>query len=209
MKKITIILMVVLVAAGLSAQVKFRMNGICDWDNEREVSNIGGLRLEFVGDRVGFGMDAMGNSNGDEKLVEGKDYWAVWQGEVFVNYHFFGNQAFLDPYLQGGFGCAGKDVWTAEGGSQDLNMSLYPSLAVGVNAVFEGGLMLGMRSSCRPSVRYVPGAGIPIYDMVRNQLTFNIGYQFGGREKREREKGRYGCWKWCWCDECDCDGHED
>ncbi len=210
MKKITIVLVLVMITASLFAQVKFRMNGACDWHAEEEKSEMGGIRLELVGQELGFGVEVMGNSSCEDEPVEGETYWGEWQGEVFVNYHFFGNNSFLDPYLQAGYGCAGKDYWTVDEGSQELNISLYPSFSAGVNMVFKGGLILGIRNSYRPDNRYVPGSDLPVYDLSKNQFTLNIGHQFGGRDKRERARDeRYGCWKWCWCEDGDCDRDDD
>ncbi len=210
MKRLFLIFTALMLCAGLSAQVKFRLGAIMDWDDEREVSHMGGLRMELVGENLGFGMEAMGDSRLDDAEDTSGPGEAVWQGEVFMSYHLFGNNTFIDPYVQAGIGNAGYVSWLDEDTADELNMSLYPSLSAGVNAVFEGGLILGMRYSYRPENNLVPGAGIPVTELSAHQTTLQIGYQFGGREKRERkERDNYGCWKWCWCEDCEDCGCED
>jgi len=208
MKRISLMIMTLMMGFTLFAQTKVRLGGIMDWDEEREVSHMGGLHLEVIGENFGFGFEAMGDTNLDNDTTgDNTPGEAMWEGEAFLSYHVFGNDSFIDPYVQAGVGNAGYVSWIDEETADYLALSLYPSFSAGINAVFEGGLVLGMRHSYRPENNIVPGAGIPASEMSAHQTTIQIGYQFGGREKRvrkEREE-RYGCWKWCWCDDCDCD----
>jgi len=210
MKRLLLIFTALLVAAGLSAQVKVRLGGIMDWDEENDVSHMGGLHFEIIGEHMGFGAEALGDSRLDDVQDTDGPGEAVWQGEVFLSYHIFGANSFIDPYVQLGAGNAGYVSWIDENNSDELALSLYPSFSAGINAVFDGGLILGMRHSYRPENNLVPGAGLPLADLAAHQTTLQIGYQFGGREKRERkEPDRKGCWKWCWCEDCEDCGCED
>lgn len=202
-KQIFVLLMAMLLTTGLSAQVKLRLGGVVDWDQDQDVANLGGIQLELIGEHLGFGLNAMG----DGLREEIEPYSANWEGELFVSYHLFGNNSFIDPYLQAGVGNGGFVSWTSEDNVQDLQLSLYPAFHVGVNAVFEEGLYLGFNYGYRSYNRSIPATNITRYEQSRNQFTLQIGYQFGGREPRdrseEREQGREkirGSWKWQWCE---------
>lgn len=209
-KLIIIVIAAMLWTTAISAQMKFRLGGSVDWNKELDDSNMGGLRLELIDDNLGFGLEIMADSDSDRTSFEQEaSHYAAWQGEMFLSYHIFGNQSFIDPYAQVGYGNGGQVVWNEEA-AEEVSLALYPSLGWGVNAVFEEGLVMGFRNSYRWGSDPIPHGTFPLADVARNQFTLHIGYQFGGRQKkdrneelRERDEDCRGSWKWVWVEDDD------
>ena len=69
-----------------------------------------GPSWEVITDRLGFGMHYLVKfdrlSTGQEQVLY--DWSLDWMGDFFVSYHVFGGGAFIDPFIEIGFGNVGR-----------------------------------------------------------------------------------------------------
>ncbi len=187
--RILVLILTLTAAATLSAHETFRTAGILasepETDNSRMSEREGGfsfwgLETEAItSDNTGFGMDTIVNFYTDELNNSMLD----WQGQLFMRYHLFGAQSFLDPFIEAGIGNAGS-VRLQDG--DELKMSLYPFLSAGGNLVFHGGFYAGMRWSWKLDQWTVPGTVIPLQDFAGHQVSFTVGYSYSLHERHYR-----------------------
>ena len=84
---------------------------------------IPGLYWEYVPRNLGFGMTALLDlSRSDAAAPVYEELWLDWISSLDLRYHFLGSQAFLDPFIEAGFGAAGRS-----------NITDYEALGVGAN----------------------------------------------------------------------------
>ena len=155
-----------------------------------------GPSWEVILDNVGFGMHTLVKF---DRVVTGREYplydWSLdWMGDFFVSYHFFGAGRFLDPFIEVGFGNAGRvDIDRNHGyweentdGEWDYmherhthegdvsNMSLFPYIGAGF-AFDLSGIVLGARINYRPVVLPVPATQFADYPLTNLQVGFTAG----------------------------------
>jgi len=155
-----------------------------------------GPSWEVILDNVGFGMHTLVKF---DRLLTGLDEplydWSLdWMGDFFLSYHFFGAGRLLDPFIEVGFGSAGRvdidrdhgywhedkhgDWETDQGGVS--NMSLFPYVGAGF-AVDLNGIILGGRVNYRPVGFPVPATQFAEYPLTNLQVGFFAGVGIGGR----------------------------
>jgi hypothetical protein len=156
-----------------------------------------GPSWEVILDNVGFGMHYLVKF---DRLATEEDYplydWSLdWMGDFFVSYHFFGVGRFLDPFIEVGFGNAGRvDIdhdpgyWVRHPmmGEWDYvyewqpnqsgvsHMSLFPYIGAGL-AVDLSGIIIGARINYRPVVLPVPAAQFLDFPLTNLQVGFTAG----------------------------------
>ena len=160
-----------------------------------------GLHWEIITDRVGFGWHTLVKFDQVETGLKDPMYdWSLdWLGDFYVAYHFFGGGALVDPFLEVGFGNAGRvdidddgGTWTKVDGDWEyevdewdpteesvMNLGLYPYIGGGV-AFDLGGLLLGARVSYRPTVIPVPATQFEVYPLTNFQVAVFGGVALGG-----------------------------
>ncbi|MDC7232603.1 MAG: hypothetical protein PQJ58_05190 [Spirochaetales bacterium] len=182
-KTITLsILLLTLSTAVLCAQDAIRTAGVYtwEWDNGKdrirdlseEDTHFFGFQSEYIHSRLGSGMDALVNFRDDHMHRSLLD----WQGQLFMRYHLFGTQSFLDPFGEAGIGNAGT-VQLTDG--DELKLSLYPYLAAGLNLVFSEGFYMGSRWSYRMDEWQIPGTSFEVPDINRFQMSLTVGVSYG------------------------------
>ncbi len=147
-----------------------------------------GPSWEVIIDEIGFGMHYLVKF---DRLGTGLEYppydWSLdWMGDFFVSYHFFGVGRFLDPFVEIGFGNAGRvDIdrnyvyeWNPNQGGVS-NMSLFPYIGARL-AVDLGGIVLGARIDYRPVVFPIPATQFSGYPLTNLQVGFFAGVALGG-----------------------------
>jgi len=183
-RKALILFMILTMGSSLFAHMETRLAGQLAWewdsgkdslgDLKEEDIRLGGVQLEFVGHRLGFGVDSLVNFYTDHY----DDWYLDWQGNIFLRYHLFGSDSFIDPFIEAGFGNAGS-VNLDYPSEETLKLSLYPSLSTGLNLVFSEGLYMGGRFTYRPTDAVIPVTDFPKPALGRYQATFYVGMAFG------------------------------
>lgn len=168
------------------------------WPGERTMM---GWQWEFLLDRFGLGMHYA------VRLYETADdsdpFVVDWKGDFFFSYHLLGSGAFIDPFVEFGWGNAGSTIvdsvddydypdWEEEVYERNATaLALYTYAAAGV-ALNLNGLLLGARLAYHPEYAQspVPEAGIDRYDLAELELGLFGGIALGGRDRR----GGRGWW---------------
>jgi len=135
------------------------------------------------------------------------DWWMDWSGDIFLSYHFFRADRFLDPFVMAGYGCAGRveliyqndNYWTqSEKGewyydppleweddyrNQDsvTHLSLFPYVGAGISLNFKG-FILGANASYRPFATPVPATQFAQYPLKNIQVVISAGAALGCRK---------------------------
>jgi hypothetical protein len=211
---ICIVVLLVTGVTGLSAteQVRLVLNLAADFVENPTLASVQssfddqakvfwGPSWEVILDNVGFGMHYLVKFDRLSTGLENPLYdWSLdWMGDFFVSYHFFGVGRFLDPFIEVGFGNAGRvDIdrnygyWDEDShGEWDYvyewrpnqggvsNMSLFPYIGAGL-AVDLNGVILGGRVDYRPIVLPVPATQFADYPLTNLQVGFFAGFALGG-----------------------------
>ena len=216
-KKRAILAAVILIAATATSafareQVRFSFNLAADFIERPTLESVRsvfddrakvfwGPSWEVVLDEVGFGMHYLVKF---DRLITGRDYpmydWSLdWMGDFYLSYHLFGIGRFIDPFIEIGFGNAGRVNIDADYGywiedSQGewsymyewhpnqgalSNMSLFPYMGAGV-ALDLDGIVLSGRVIYRPLVLPIPGTQFFDYPLTNIQVGFSAGIALGG-----------------------------
>lgn len=197
LKKILSLLVMISATSTMLIQAEVRVGAQMTWewdseksgirDLEEEDLSLGGLQLEILGRNLGFGLDALADFRQD--LSE--QWFFDWQGQLFLRYHLFENNCFLDPFLEAAYGNAGS-VKLEDTENRQLHLSLYPSLSAGLNLLFNEGLIVGGRLNYRLKNNPVPATDIETVDLGKHQATFYVGLRLGGSpDSRGRYYDRY------------------
>jgi hypothetical protein len=139
-------------------------------------SFFGGFGWEVVPRHTGIGGDYLVNFFNDDS----GDWWLDWNGQaLYASYHIFGGKAFLDPFVDGGIGCAGRVFLRGSGGtdSDALAISLYPFVSAGASLRLDG-LRIGAKLSYAIWESAIPVTFIPAYQLGRVQAYALVGFSF-------------------------------
>ena len=140
---------------------------------------IPGLYWEAAGQKLGFGMTYLI----DVERLESPDpeLWMNWITTADLRYHILGSDVFLDPFVETGFGAAGRSDMTnhekAGTGANDYtptNLSLFGQVGGGL-AFKLSKFQLGAKMDWRFWNGAVPGAAQDPYPLKE----FNVAL-FGG-----------------------------
>jgi hypothetical protein len=170
-------------------------------DSFTERSNMmNGLHWEVIHDHFGFGGHALVRFDQEPTATEAYQWTMDWDGDLFVSVHLAGVGRFLDPFVELGFGSAGRvylddrgdGVWVQEDsgswhyettgapeGDGVASLSLYPYVAGGL-ALDLHGLLVGSRVCYRPWNEPVPATQYPVYPLTPFQVTLFGGVALGG-----------------------------
>ncbi len=191
-KHLVLTLLTTALAFNLSAHVETRLAGEQTWewnsgkshirDIEEEDLSLGGIQLEILGQNLGYGFDALVDFRQDPL----ERWYFDWQGQLFLRYHLFGTDGFLDPFFEAGYGNAGS-VLLEEEEDKELKLSLYPSFSAGLNLLFHEGLFVGSRLSYRPINKGIPAADIETVALQRYQASLYLGISLGDCHNKRRD----------------------
>lgn len=166
----------------------------------------GGHWEVITGGSVGFGMHGLTRFTAGpmaEPVSDLDNWWMDWNGDLFISFHLFGGGAVVDPFLEIGYGCAGRVeltqgpsgywsqgddglwtyTWYPESYEPVTNMSLYPCVAAGVAFDLDG-FLIGIRGAYRPVAHAIPATRIPNYPLKSVQISFIGGLALGGHDRR-------------------------
>ena len=152
---------------------------------DQRANLIPGLYLEYAPKNLGIGVTALldltkapGTAPVDEEL------WLDWISSLDLRYHFLGSQAFLDPFIEAGFGAAGRSNITdyeAFGvGANDYsptNLSLFGQVGAGL-AVKLSIFHLGAKADWRFWNGAVPGTAYEPYPLKNVSIALFGGLAF-------------------------------
>ncbi len=146
---------------------------------------IPGLYWELAGRRLGFGMSCLLDlEKADVPAPVEEEFWLDWISTADLRYHILGSDAFLDPFLEAGFGAAGRsDVTNYEKagvGSNDdtpTNLSLFGQVGGGL-AVKIAVFQLGARLDWRFWNGEMPGAAQDPYPLKNVSAALFGGLAF-------------------------------
>mgnify|MGYP003973140809 CR=1 FL=1 len=162
-----------------------------------------GVLMEVITEPiVGFGFKGLVRFTDTTEVAEmvGTEDWRFdWNGEVFISAHLLGGGAFVDPFLEVGYGCVGRvnlsnsrsgewseseeGLWSYRfyGDSDEgvSNLSLFPVVSAGV-AFDLVGFLIGARISYRPVVHAVPAATFSNYPLTQFHFGVFGGLALGG-----------------------------
>ena len=157
-------------------------NEVMDAVSKDNNGNFWGIGWEVILDYFGLGGNYMVNFQRDIKQE-----WSVnWYGEaLYVSYHFFGAQAFIDPFAQIGIGNAGgislgeydSAPYYEEG---TLLLTLFPFVSAGCAFNFDG-LLIGTKINYSPLISPVPVTDFGEYPLQNVQAIVFIGFSIGGK----------------------------
>ena len=113
-----------------------------------------------------------------------KEIWLNWMGTADLRYHILGSDAFLDPFVEAGFGAAGrsdmKNYEKAGVGTNDYtptNLSLFGQVGGGL-AVKLSLIQLGAKLDWRFWNGAVPGATQDPYPLKNFSVALFGGLAF-------------------------------
>jgi hypothetical protein len=128
-----------------------------------------GLYWEYAPGKLGFGMTSLfGFNHVDVAAPVNKELWLDYITSLDLRFHFFGPRAFLDPFVEAGFGTAGRsnvtDYEAVGAGGNDYsptNLSLFGQVGGGLAlklSIFQVGARLGWRfwNAAVPGTSYDP-----------------------------------------------------
>jgi hypothetical protein len=145
-----------------------------------------GLGWEAIIGHTGFGASYLVNfyKCGDDA------WWLDWDAQAaYLSYHLLGANAFLDPFVDAGLGCAGR-VFLGPGsraeGAPRLAISLYPFVSAGAS-VRLGGSRLGAKLSYDLDRSAIPATSIADYPLGRFQVSAFASLSCGWEGRRDRD----------------------
>jgi hypothetical protein len=146
---------------------------------------IPGLYWEYAPSNFGIGMTALLDLNKSPAPAPvGEQLWLDWISSLDVRYHFLGSQAFLDPFIEGGFGAAGRsDITDYEAlgvGSNDwtpTHLSLFGQVGAGL-ALKLSIFHLGAKADWRFWNGVVPGTNYDPYPLKNVSVAVFGGLAF-------------------------------
>jgi hypothetical protein len=195
-RRTILILVFFMFAAGVSLADEFRLGGMGGVelvnsfhksDLRREfdsrVTVYPGLYWEYIPGNLGIGMTYLLKFNREASALPDIDHtWYFdWIGTVDVRYHFL-NESFLDPFIEAGFGNAGRvDMTSYEPESErmrdELLMSLFGQMGGGVAFHFKE-MHLGLKMLYRFINQPVPATGFGTYSLKNFHVSFFGGVTF-------------------------------
>lgn len=146
---------------------------------------IPGFSWEFAGNKLGFGMTYLLDvKKGDIAVDPFTGVFLDWFTTADLRYHILGSEAFLDPFVEAGFGAAGRsdmtDYEAAGTGTNDYtptNLSLFGQVGGGL-AVKLFLLQLGAKLDWRFWNGAMPGATQDPYPLKNFSVAFFGGLAF-------------------------------
>jgi hypothetical protein len=138
----------------------------------------GGLGWEVVMDHIGIGGRYLVNFS--EEIPNA--WWLDWNGQAaYLSYHILGATSFVDPFVDAGFGSAGR-VYLGPGSTseQRLAISVYPFAGAGASLYLHG-LRVGADLSYVLGNMAIPATSILGYPLGRFQAAAFVGWSFGSR----------------------------
>ncbi len=152
---------------------------------DQRANLIPGLYWEVVPRKLGFGMTYLLDL---EKLAVappvGQELWLDWISSLDLRFHLLGPKAFLDPYLEAGFGAAGRsnvtDYQAVGAGPNDYtptNLSLFGQVGGGLGLTL-GIFQVGARADWRFWNGAVPGTSFDPYPLKNFSVALVGGLAF-------------------------------
>jgi hypothetical protein len=146
---------------------------------------IPGLYWEIAGKNLGFGMTYLVDIETlDVAAPVYKEIWLDWMGTADLRYHILGSDAFLDPFVEAGFGAAGRSDMTnyekVGAGTNDYtptNLSLFGQVGGGL-AVKLSMFQVGAKLDWRFWNGAVPGATQDPYPLKNFSVALFGGLAF-------------------------------
>lgn len=143
-----------------------------------------GLYWEVIPDNLGFGMTYLARfTRRDSPLPEMNNEWYLdWIGSWDFRYHFL-RHFLLDPFAEGGFGCAGRADITSygkydlEAERDPLNLSLFGQVGGGLAMRLEG-LHVGAKALYRFYNQPPPATQFEEYPLKNFHFTLFGGLSF-------------------------------
>jgi hypothetical protein len=142
-----------------------------------------GFGWEVIMDHVGFGAQYLVSFHEDDP----DSWWLDWNGQpAFVSYHLFGARSVIDPFVEGGIGCAGRVFLGPEEGEDwqpRLDITIYPFVGAGAALCLDH-FKIGAKLDYALGRSGVPATDIAEYPLGRFQVSVLAGVTFGtkGRE---------------------------
>jgi hypothetical protein len=141
-----------------------------------------GFGWEVIMDHIGFGGQYLVNFHEDDP----DSWWLDWNGQgIYVSYHFFGTRSFIDPFINGGMGCAGRVFLGPEDQFTPgrLALTLYPFAGAGVSVCLDH-FKLGAKLDYALKRSGIPATDIADYPLGRFQVSLLAGVSFGAGPTR-------------------------
>ncbi len=139
---------------------------------------LGGFGWEAILGRMGFGGDYEVDFHKDAAAA----WWLDWYAPaLYLSLHPVGANHFLDPFIQVGFGCAGRvflQGMSAPDFNDQLMLSLFPFAAVGLGLNLDG-LLISAKVNWTPYNIEIPVTNIPVYPLGTIQVTLTAGLSLG------------------------------
>ncbi|MFW5683916.1 MAG: hypothetical protein ACOC1I_03610 [Spirochaetota bacterium] len=164
-------------------------------------STLSGWHWEVVLDRLGFGMHYAMDFRATE--LANDPFVVDWKGDFFLSYHFFGGGAVLDPFVEIGWGNAGRasvpsveeagypdwEERVADGSATAL--ALYSYGAAGL-ALDLNGLLLGARLAWMPGelVSPIPDPRVSLQTVPEFEIGIFAGIALGSHNRRPDRQHR-------------------
>jgi hypothetical protein len=206
-RSVLIVLLIIGGTAAASGDVQFRMAGsyatpftvmpdpsLEQWTaiampNEQSLS---GWHWEVVFSRMGLGMHYAVRF--DEPGVYAPDWTVDWKGDFFLSYHLGDRHRPVDPFVEVGWGNAGRagmtdyegfeyPDWEEEIEDGDaVSLSFYRYVAAGVGLELGNVMVGGKLAYIAPEfVSPVPGSPVAVHRLAPFELSFFAGVALGGR----------------------------
>ena len=219
MKKKKILFLIILVsiwtlAVGADSQFRMALQAGADFAERPSYTDIipefeisanvfEGALFEVITRRiVGFGVRGLIRFSEVEAPTEFYDtsaWFFDWNGALFVSGHLFGGGSFFDPFVELGYGVAGRANisstrsgewieeesglsryrWYEDGDEALKNLSLFPVVAAGV-AFDLSGFLVGARLEFRPLINAIPVTPVDNYPLTRFHVGIFGGLALGG-----------------------------
>jgi hypothetical protein len=146
---------------------------------------IPGLYWEVTGKNLGFGMSYLLDvETTDVAAPVYKEIWLDWIATADLRYHILGSEAFLDPFVEAGFGAAGRSditnyekVGTGTNDYTPTNLSLFGQVGGGM-AVKLSLLQVGAKLDWRFWNGAMPGATQDPYPLKNFAVALFGGLAF-------------------------------
>ncbi|MDA8409726.1 MAG: hypothetical protein M0001_04965 [Treponema sp.] len=132
----------------------------------------GGFGWEVVPHHIGLGADYQVKFLKDSS----SSWWLDWYSDgLYMSFHLFGGAAWLDPFVRGGIGSAGRVFLKGDAGnSPRLTISLFPLFGAGL-ALRLDSLRLGVLINGTPYQGTIPVTDISAYPLGAFQVGIFAG----------------------------------